>query len=123
MDGPAAYLQALGRTTDDSMNIKFTTRSDFFEPIREALEAHGRCPDQETPILVALSEEGYDGEILVEVLPEPDDAFLSNWEGSDPTRFPARIRAAATVLREAKCYGRFLIAHRQGLLSLTRAPW
>src|SRR5690606_29828981 len=123
MDGPAAYLWALGRTTDDSMNIKFTTRFDFLESSREVLEAQGRCLDQETPILVAVSEEGYDGEILVEVLPEPDDAFLSNWEGSDLTRFPERIRAAATVLREAKCYGRFLIAHRQGLLSLTRAPW
>jgi hypothetical protein len=104
------------------MNIPYATRSRFFEPLHEALTAHGKCPGQGNAVTLTLSEEGYDGEIIIEISADPFDEFLSNWEGRDPTRFPARIRAAATVLRERRCFGRFLISHRQGLLSITPAP-
>jgi hypothetical protein len=101
------------------LRIRYSVRSHFFEPLHAALEAHGRCPVRGDPVVVTLSEQGYDGSILVDILAGLSEEFISDWEGRDPTRFPARIRAAATVLHERGCHGRFLISHRRGVLSIT----
>jgi len=37
---------------------------------------------------------------LVEIRESDDDTFLTAWTGNDPTRFPARIKAAATILKQ-----------------------
>jgi hypothetical protein len=105
------------------MNLRYAGRSGFFAAILVALEQHGGCPEQGDPVTVSLSEQGYDGEIIVEITPDPEDEFMSDWEGSDETRFPARVRAAATVLRDRKCFGRYVVTHAKGLLTIVRAPW
>lgn len=80
------------------MNIRYTMRSEFFLPIQEALQSRGICPGQRDPIEITLTEEGYDGEILVEIVSDPADEFLSDWEGTDPTRF-----RPAFVLLQLSC--------------------
>lgn len=70
------------------------------------------------PLPVTLGSGGYHGR--VEVVIDSDDAetFGTNWEGTDPTRFPARIRAAATALFNSACFGKFEISHEDGLLEI-----
>lgn len=104
------------------MNLKYAVRSSFVEPTTRALLAHGRCVTFDEYVTVELSEEGYQGSVLVEIT-ELADEFLSDWEGKDPTRFPMRIRAAATALRDLGCYGRFRISHTAGHLEIRRAEW
>ena len=65
---------------------------------------------------------GYDGSIRITVGAPGEDEFdaevnLSNW-----TRFPARIRAAATELRDRGFQGTFRISHNQGELRIERIP-
>jgi len=42
--------------------------------------------------------------------------FETDWKGADVTRFPARLKAAATCLREKKWFGRYRISYADGLL-------
>lgn len=102
------------------MDIRFVSRSKFIGPIREALEAAGGCVALDQPLRVLMSEQGYPGSVHVTISWERDDEFSSDWEGADRTRFPVRIRAAATVLRDQRCYGPFLITHQDGVLSIVR---
>jgi hypothetical protein len=102
------------------MRISYTFRSSFLETIIAALDELRGCPRPGNPLQVSLSEQGYDGEVLVDISVEHDDSFAADWESSDETRFPARIRAAATALRDRGCYGRFLIVHKQGELTINR---
>jgi hypothetical protein len=99
------------------MDITFATKSKFFDPINSAIEENGPCKAG-SPITVLLTEEGYEGEIHVHITPDSTESFATDWEGSDPTRFPARIRAAATVLKMRRCYGQFLISHEGGILAI-----
>ncbi len=103
------------------MEIPFSRRSEFFEPIHGAIKAAGGCSCLNQALTVSLSRQGYPGKIRVFIREEEAGVFDAEWEGSDPTRFPARIRAAATVLRDLRCHGRFLISHQAGVLTITRA--
>jgi hypothetical protein len=70
-------------------------------------------------ISFTLDEEGgYSGSILVEIRESDNDTFLTDWTGNDPTRFPARIKAAVTVLRQEGFCGRFQIIHEDGKVSI-----
>lgn len=102
------------------MDIPFVTRSKFIEPIQEALKAAGGCVALDRPLRVLMTERGYPGRVRVTIWRERVDEFASDWEGADRTRFPVRIRAAATALRDQRCYGPFVITHREGLLTIVR---
>jgi hypothetical protein len=101
-----------------TMYIPYAARSRFFEPIEGALHDAGRCPDAGAPVSIRLAPGGYDGAIVVDTSSGENSAFAAEWQRSDPTRFPARIRAAATVLRSRGCAGRFLITHHDGLMTI-----
>jgi hypothetical protein len=102
------------------VDIPVSSRSKFFDPISRALDESGGCPALGSPVRVSLSQEGYEGEIIVIITPDHEDTFASDWEGSDVSRFPARIRAAATVLRMRQCFGKFIIQHEHGNLVIAR---
>jgi hypothetical protein len=102
------------------MRLSYSTRSSFLETIVAALDAQRGCPKPGMPIHLSLTEQGYSGEVLVDIGVEHVDTFDSDWEGTDETRFPARIRAAATALRDRGCYGRFQVVHEQGQLTINR---
>jgi hypothetical protein len=102
------------------VRIEFTARSSFLPAINEAFDAAGECPGAENTVIVQLSRQGYPGTIQVDITEDASDSFDSDWDGTDLTRFPARIRAAATVLRNRRCFGRFVIRHEQGHLTINR---
>jgi hypothetical protein len=101
------------------MRIRYNVRqSKFVAPIWAAIQQAEGGVRSGRPIIIHLDEErdGYAGEVLVELDRENPETFQTNWDGDDESRFPARIRAAATVLRDAGSFGRFLIKHDSGQL-------
>ena len=61
---------------------------------------------------------GYAGQVEVNINKNDSQSFETNFTGSDPTRFPARIKAAATALYECSCYGKFVISHNNGHMTI-----
>jgi hypothetical protein len=59
-------------------------------------------------------------ELAVDVFIKPGEEFQSDRGYRDSTRFPARIRAAATALRDLGNFGRFSIRHRQSVLTINQ---
>jgi hypothetical protein len=92
------------------------TKSRFTAPILEAIDAGGGCVRQGHPVHVILSQEGYDGQVLATIDSGDTEHFEATWDGTDVSRFPVRIRAAATALRDRRCFGTFVIQHSGGLL-------
>jgi len=101
------------------MKIPHLVKGGQFKPvIRRALEIDG-CHGH---IDIKLPKGGgYDGEVYVTIESTVEKEFEAEVSLNDWTRFPARIRAAATALRDAGCYGRFRITHSDGILTIKLA--
>jgi hypothetical protein len=106
------------------MRIAFAARSIFKDPIEQAVLAQRVALDAGRVVTVLLDavSEGYPGQVTVELSSEWSTGFISDWQGRDPSRFPARLKAAATVLNGIGAYGRFVLTHRAGTLTLQRLP-
>jgi hypothetical protein len=100
------------------MDIPYVTRSKFLEPCQAALlrTQHAKAVDGGEEIFVALASGGYGGKFIVTVEDNGSSCFEVSWATKDWTRFPARIRAAATALKSCGRFGRFEIEHRNGQL-------
>jgi len=114
IDGEAVEDEAL------DVALSYNRRmSSFYPDCEEAIKeglADGRL---DVPLAVEFEKEGgYKRSVRVRVDPDRPDEFWSDWAGSDPTRFPARIRAAATALRDHTKGGVFRIAHEDGRLTI-----
>ena len=72
------------------------------------------------PIQVVLEPGGYHGHMQITIDAGDTSGFETTWAHNDPSRFPARIRAAATVLFQRACNGVFFIAHENGVMSISR---
>lgn len=98
-------------------------RSQFYSAVQDALSCGDFKTDSELPVSCLFTQRGgYRGKIRVRI----DDAldFESDWKSSDLkdwSRFPARIRAAATALKDSGHRGVFQITHDDGMLTVTRA--
>ena len=69
----------------------------------------------------AWPEPGYSARNLLIVIDAPtDNEFQTSSAGDDPTRFPARIRALATALRDAGLPGVYCVSHEWGEIVLRR---
>lgn len=101
--------------------IPFVVRSEFLMSIVKALEEQRANFNRSTPVQVILKPGGYVGSIYVRIDLGNRTEFSAEWERDDPTRFPVRIRAAATALRDAGLAGRFHITHQDGALSISPA--
>jgi hypothetical protein len=66
---------------------------------------------KEITITINRQDAGYTGEIIVAICEGNDTHFDTNWSCQDVTRFPARIRNAATVLHDEGLYDMFRISH------------
>lgn len=99
--------------------IPFASRSMFFDPIGSAVQAHREDLAAGRAVTVQLSPEGYEGKVTVQINEGRED-FETDWRGSDRSRFPARIKAAATVLQRKGFHGRFRISHAGGELEMRR---
>ncbi len=73
-------------------------------------------------VAMDMQEGGYDGQVIVTIDLRDRAVFSTDWACGDPTRFPARIRAAAAALLTCRCDGRFEISHADGFLTI-RAVW
>lgn len=105
------------------MRIRYNVRpSRFVEPVRQAINANGGHIPGGRLIQITLDEPGYRGQVLVAIEEGNPGDFEAAWEGRDQSRFPARIRAAATALRDGRCFGDFMITYQPGLLSIARRP-
>ena len=99
--------------------ITYAGRSRFFNPIKAAIQNMKKLLRNGGKISFTLNEEGgYSGNILVEIRASIHDTFLTDWVGNDPTRFPARIKAAVTILQQEGFSGRFQIIHEDGKVSI-----
>lgn len=100
------------------MDLRFSVRSRFFSPIERALGT----PESaiKWPVRIALEPGGYNRDVEVVIRSDDTRSFRSNWAGNDPSRFSARIRAAATVLQRKGYSGRFRVTHEDGALSIRR---
>ena len=70
------------------------------------------------PINLATQPPGYIGDLLVKIDSTDYEKFWTDVYYKDPTRFPARIKAAATALRNLHHFGIFKIIHKKGQLTI-----
>lgn len=109
----------MSKNEDDSvMEIAFATRSKFLKVCENVISKNLVELDSGGVVHVGLEEGGYNGRVIVEILPNDRSFFETDWESKDPTRFPARIKAAATALKNSGCEGRYEISHLDGSLSI-----
>ena len=100
------------------MDITYATRSQFLATCKAAIREHRAELAAGSVVHVDLQEGGYDGRVLVTIRLNDRTAFGTDWESTDPTRFPARIKAAATALLHSGCEGRFEVSHSDGSLTI-----
>jgi hypothetical protein len=101
------------------MKIPHLKRDGTFRPqIREAIQNLKASPVVHVSLYPAG---GYNGAVTITISNRHEREFHIGREISDSTRFPARIRAAATELRDQGFRGRFRISHDDGALQIERA--
>jgi len=64
--------------------------------------------------------DGYPGDIKVKIKESDETEFWSDYDSTDLTRFPARIKGCATALKDLDMYGKYRIQHEDGLLQVTK---
>jgi len=99
------------------MHITYPSRSKFLEPIERSIveERHALMAGQ--IVTIQLEPGGYNRKVHITINSDDSSGFDTDWSGSDPTRFSARIRAAAAVLFEAAYSGVFMISHKDGVMN------
>jgi hypothetical protein len=102
------------------MRITYPRQSSFEHPIRAAIRAGRERLSRGLPVTVTLRPRGYKGRVVVTIDPGDRRSFQSDWEQPDPSRFPARIKAAAKALLTDGEYGTFTISHADGILQIQR---
>jgi hypothetical protein len=101
------------------MTLTYSTHSRFFAAIEAALRKAGGSFQR--PIRVYLGPKGYKRDAIVRISRSDSQFFETDWESNQPSRFSARVRAAATVLQREGYRGRFRISHSDGTLVITSA--
>lgn len=97
-------------------DLNYSKKSKFLLPIKEKLENFFK--EISIDLSKITSQKGYEGEYLIEI---NKSHFSADFINSDDTRFPQRIRVAATVLSELKLYGRYIISHKNKILAIQKA--
>jgi hypothetical protein len=101
------------------MKINYNTRpSSFLLPLRAVIRKNQHKLQTGGPVSVNLPAKGFEGDLYITIDPQNPACFVTNWTNTDPTWFPARIKAAATALRDSGYSGRFKITHDGGLLTM-----
>lgn len=102
------------------MDIAYVTRSAFLAACEAAIRNSRERLDAGDSVEVVFEDGGYSGRIPVEIC-DDNSTFGADWESTDVTRFPARIRAAATALHNCGLRGRYVIEHQGGRLTIRPA--
>lgn len=100
------------------MDITFPIRSRFLDACEDTIRRGLAELEAGGTVRVDLDKGGYAGRVLVTIRPDDTASFGTNWKGADPTRFPARIKAAAMALLKCGCVGPFEVTHADGVLEI-----
>jgi hypothetical protein len=101
------------------MKLRYSTHSRFLPVIERALPRITQELAHE--VRVDLGPRGYERDVHITIRTHDADEFDAEWESDHPSRFSARLRAAATVLQRRGFSGRFWLSHRDGLLVIRAA--
>jgi len=101
------------------MELKYPARSSFYAPIENALR--GVRDDLAQPLVVQLPPGGYDREAHIYIDEADRHTFRTDWQSRHPSRFSARVRAAAGSLYRLGFRGHFWAHHHDGALTLRRS--
>ena len=112
--------RAVHATKNKATKEQNTATSEFHGQMKEVIEREMPLDPGKTIVCNFQKVGGY--ELAVEVIIKPEEEFVSNREYRDPTRFPARIRAAATALRDTGNFGLYSISHRESVLTINQRP-
>src|SRR5437868_4488549 len=107
------------------MKIQFASRSKFLNTCEENIRDQYLQLENGRSVTFMLSPGGYKGQVRVMIPSAPLEEtasmeFDTDWKGKDASRFPARIKAAATALRDCGYTGGFIIIHDAGKISIER---
>lgn len=103
------------------MDIPYPSHSRFLDACETAIRERHAELKAGGPVSVQMDEGGYSGSVITLINPANRKVFGTDWEGTDPTRFPARIKAAAAALLNCGCEGRFEIAYSSSILTIRAA--
>lgn len=94
-------------------------KTDFRKICRNVISSNRDKVKAGDQIEIDLHKEGgYPGDMSVKI--EEGDEFWSDYEGSDVTRFPARIKGCATALKDLEMFGKYRIKHDDGIIELKK---
>jgi len=103
------------------MNIPYASRSGFTAICKDVIDRHKNNLYSGHPVNINLNKPGgYAGRVKVTISAADPNSFDTDWQANDPTRFPARIKAAATALHRCSHFGRFEITHKDGIIVIKR---
>jgi len=100
----------------EEMQIPFVERSSFLAPAVDAIGENADKLGRGERASFSIGDgtkKGYEGDVIVSV-GSSSEGFETDWNGTDATRFPARIRAVATALRKLNSQGTYSISHQHG---------
>ena len=106
------------------MQITYNVRrSSFHQPCAQATEADRAKIASGSYIVIQVNAkaDGYPGQFNVTIDPHDWRHVEAEPDISEPTRFGARIKAAATVLRDCGFSGDFDIWHEAGTIRLRKS--
>ena len=97
-------------------------KSGFLDPCERSIRQARETLSAGHVVRIQLNAEkrGYPGRLVVEIRADDGSNFGSDFSYSDVTRFPQRIRVAATALYICGCWGRFLVTHLDGTLEISQ---
>ncbi len=100
--------------------LKQPGTSKFYPVCVEAIQSWDKVEDDgELEISFDAEKEGKAGDVFIRIDHSGEKEFSTTWnKSSEWTVFPARIRAAATALRDTVYTGQFRIEHESGELTI-----
>jgi len=104
------------------MEIEFNKApSKFLQPCLDALRSGYETLEAGGSVNIELESGGFSDSICILVDPDNLHTFSTDYESSDATWFPARIKALATAIRDSGLSGRFDVYHQDGMLRVKRS--
>ena len=102
-----------------SRRIPFCVRSVFLETLLTSLTSRWDALIKGEMILIELGKRGgYSGKHQLRIDRDSSQEFTCESFRGDPSRFPARIKAAARALYDLGGSGEFIVTHEDGLMSV-----
>lgn len=100
------------------MNIEFLKQEGRFRSIiRQQIVNNIESLTNGIELDIPMSDSvGYEAEKIKVKISNDSKEFFTDWENQDPTRFPARIKAAATALKDCDLLGEFEISYKDGMI-------